>query len=275
MPRRRARRRDESGFTLVDVVASFVILGIVMAPLAMSLVEAMKVIPSSSTRSINATQRDRLQAQLQTDLSEAGQVVLEPSHDVNGNVTPSSATPTVGFQALPAQWVQATTPLFGNVAVCVTTPNAQIPVFETAVWDAATTPPYYAGTLNVESRYWNMAQYVMLFGAARPDGYIQVEVHRLTTTWDRATAAPSYPAADQSNLYLTTYCKSGEAVALVGTVAPSAFKSMDETATVLFLLHDSPSDAATATSASAALRDRCDTYIATPSTTAGLPRGTC
>jgi hypothetical protein len=255
----RASAHDERGFTLVDVVAAFTLTGIVIAPLAVMLNEGMTAIPAAGARSVNSSNRDRFQAAMQTDLSQAGQFVVEPSRDASGNTT---GTPTIAFQALPGNWVQASSV---SLNTCVTTASTvQEPFFDTGTWDASTTPPYITpagvtpANTNVESQNWAMVRYALLFRAPRQDGFIPVEVHRLTTTWDRSTAAPSYPAADSSNLYVSGFCKPGDWVTFLGGAPPNT-TNMHEVATILVQLRDSPSDALVTTNATTAIRDRCDT----------------
>ena len=76
-PGRRMRRplrtrppENEGGFTLVEVVASIVILGLVMAPLCMALFQAMNVVPASQSRTQAATDNDRIVTQFQSDISQ-------------------------------------------------------------------------------------------------------------------------------------------------------------------------------------------------------------
>ena len=71
MSRRPAPDRDESGFTLVEVIVYVVLIGIIIVPLATVTTQAIRFFPTSNARSQTAANLDRLQYQFADDVAEA------------------------------------------------------------------------------------------------------------------------------------------------------------------------------------------------------------
>ena len=69
--RRPAPDRDESGFTLVEVIVYVVLIGIIIVPLATVTTQAIRFFPTSNARSQTAANLDRLQYQFADDVAEA------------------------------------------------------------------------------------------------------------------------------------------------------------------------------------------------------------
>src|SRR3954447_7551598 len=66
------RRQDtELGFTLVELLITVVILGLVVGPLGIGLVQALRVIPDSGERTQAATDRDRALLVFADDVAQA------------------------------------------------------------------------------------------------------------------------------------------------------------------------------------------------------------
>ena len=102
---------DEGGFTLVELVVNFVIMGLVIVPLCMALSQAMKLIPQDGARTQLATDTSRLEGPFGNDIASSQKIqslIATPSlafdatgagtwtqQDTTGQVTCAQAT--VGF----------------------------------------------------------------------------------------------------------------------------------------------------------------------------------
>ncbi|HET9729451.1 MAG TPA: hypothetical protein VFR41_08535 [Acidimicrobiia bacterium] len=62
---------DEAGLTLVEMLATIIIMGLIIGPLSMAMVEALNIIPQSGQRTQSATDYSRLQQALADDASQA------------------------------------------------------------------------------------------------------------------------------------------------------------------------------------------------------------
>ena len=61
----------ERGFTLVETIATVVIMGLVMGPLAMTVVQALNLVPQSGQTTQNATDNQRVLTQFADDIAQA------------------------------------------------------------------------------------------------------------------------------------------------------------------------------------------------------------
>jgi hypothetical protein len=218
--RRRVGNDDrEAGFTLVDAVASFVIMGIVIAPLTIALVQAMNVIPSSGVRTHTATDMSRLQSVFTADVtqSQAAEIFLfvnpltlnlTPAYPPDGNA-PVTGPPAQNasrqwamtnlntWQQAPATaqaaWLACPPPLASNLASA----GLSVPIFDVSWSDgvaatgAAKNPPDLKVT------------YKAVF-TNDGSGARRVEIHRWVST-------SGQPETDQG-AYASGYCNKGEIV---------------------------------------------------------------
>lgn len=71
---RRHEPDDESGFTLVELVVNFVIMGLVIVPLCMALSQAMKLIPQDGARTQLATDTSRAEGPFGNDIASSQKI---------------------------------------------------------------------------------------------------------------------------------------------------------------------------------------------------------
>jgi hypothetical protein len=69
---RRLRNRSESGMTLTEVIATVVVMGLVIAPLSMTLLQAITLVPDASQRLTLSADNDILVSTLSDDVAQAG-----------------------------------------------------------------------------------------------------------------------------------------------------------------------------------------------------------
>ncbi|GIU90683.1 MAG: hypothetical protein KatS3mg010_1782 [Acidimicrobiia bacterium] len=98
--RRGRRERTESGFTLVEMITSIVLMGIVIAPLGIAFTQAITLVPENKARTDAAIDRTFLLNRFSDDLANAQgffwNVLPPPGEHVHG--CPSDATgPAVLF----------------------------------------------------------------------------------------------------------------------------------------------------------------------------------
>ena len=95
-------RRDEDGYTLVELLATVVIMGIVMAPLSMVVVQSLTLVPQAGARTHSAIAHQRIINQFATDAATAN-----PScHEV--------ACPSPGSVLVMSQWKSPYTAVDGG-----------------------------------------------------------------------------------------------------------------------------------------------------------------
>ena len=99
-----SQSRDERGFTLVELLTAIVVLGLIMAPLTMAVVQAMRVVPQSNTRTGVATDAARLLTTFTRDIGNAnsqwanasGKILNTPVNAWDGTSTGTVACPASG-----------------------------------------------------------------------------------------------------------------------------------------------------------------------------------
>jgi prepilin-type N-terminal cleavage/methylation domain-containing protein len=181
----------ERGFTLVEMVATIVIMGLVMAPLCMALLQAMNLIPASSARTQVATDTDRLVSQFSDDVAQTQDYVNNPAN--------TAGDPNSIYWML--YGLASDTQSQGTIPCPASAPTPVISLLVTPFWYDLTTavPPDHPQTI----AFWRLKFTNPGGGSTR----LMVEVQRSA---DNAT----WPT------YLTAYCAPGLSVATVTTRAP-------------------------------------------------------
>jgi hypothetical protein len=196
-----SKRRDEAGFTLVDVVASVVLMGIVIGPLSISLVQSLQLVPAAGGRTQGATDREAVVRWYAQDISGANGVA---TYNTDTN---SWLLGTVAVLNSPANvWDQGT-----GTVTCKppgTTPDTNL--FSTLsqdlsrIPDATVNPPVVAADSMLTTWY--------LRWTAAPGPVTTVELRR--SIFDITTLTTV-----RDTTLMTKYCKGSETVATV-TITP-------------------------------------------------------
>ncbi len=205
-----ARRADAAGFTVVDVIASVVITGIVIAPMSIALVQALNLVPESGARTTAATDMDRLQAAMNDDVAQAQslELFLTPTFTTSGGTT-TGATAGAAFP----QWTEvsatkwSSTPLTGWLALAAITGCPTLPIrsgtVTTPLFDSSWSDGLDAATRGLKSPPDVLVKYELWFSNAQP-GLFRVDVHRLIST--------SGSALSDQGVYASGYCGAGDTI---------------------------------------------------------------
>src|SRR4051794_3785532 len=174
---------SEAGMTLVEMLATIVIMGLVMGPLTMAFVQAINLIPASSARTQAATDADRLLMDFSNDVAQA---------QIYRNYAPPGQ---VYFLALAGSFpaLGPTAPVAGPLTCALTIPPVGTPV-KTDMTDFWWTDKAQAGATQ-QSASWQLLQ-------SNAAGRVRVDVRRSSdagATWTTS---------------LTEYCTPGQ-----GTIA--------------------------------------------------------
>jgi type II secretory pathway pseudopilin PulG len=253
---RRRRARDEGGFTLVDVIASMVIMGIIIVPLGSVLFQAMKTIPSNGGRAQAATDTSRLESQLIDDINQMQWSNLQTPWNSNG-VTPLGNTAMLDQQ--PAHAIAFKTVAATNYS-CVTAVAGPVePIIGTFnLWDASQNFVYHGATDpfntfhnndKVGNQTWIGHVYKMRFTRdARNVALAKVEVFRTVLNYDLTKnvdplAIPPNPTQVNEAPIMTGYCKTGDTV-VTGNAkpVPSGNGNSSEEVNLVFKLRGGPTD---------------------------------
>ena len=218
---RRLRNRSQAGLTLPELVTTVVIMGLVIAPLSMTLVQAITLVPDSSQRLTLSADNDILVSTLSDDVAQAAAIW---HYGVNGTTGLFIANATA---ASPASWVFNDVPPSGSPypsgITCTNTTDALgLPLLK--VWHFDSSGP---GAPIPQVIY-----YVAITGSGT---YRKVVV---TREYDNNLAAATPPPT--TSVMLEGYCTSPtDAPALVGAKRPgNPAGSTNERVTLLFMLRD-------------------------------------
>jgi prepilin-type N-terminal cleavage/methylation domain-containing protein len=96
-------RANERGLTLIELVATITIMGVIMVPLSTALIEALQTAPAASVRTQMATDTDHLGATLDDDVQQAGQLQLMCGVTSAGTVSNGCSGLTTAAAMMP--WV--------------------------------------------------------------------------------------------------------------------------------------------------------------------------
>ena len=67
-------RGGEHGFTMIELVTTVVIMGLIVVPLSMIALQALQLVPATGARTQGATDRSRLISQFSDDVANAQQI---------------------------------------------------------------------------------------------------------------------------------------------------------------------------------------------------------
>lgn len=247
---RRVYHTDD-GFTLVELMMTIVIMGIVIAPLCMALVQTLNTIPTSGAGIQTSTDAGRLQTAMVDDIGQAqgidvymgsNGVYYIPLNDLplpafveNSPTSWSTTDNTSSLNQFPFKcqaWSQPWN-LFDVFQSSSLNANGTVP----GRTGATTTVDLYTATVTNVSGNWN-----------------KVVVHR----WVSNAGAPAFPAVGPApyaagtspgsftdtdpNGYLTGYCNSaspsgGETIARLSTTSYNDGGQTKESLAVTFTLH--------------------------------------
>ena len=203
---------DDEGFTLIEMMVTVVIMGIIIAPLTMLLIQSMLVVPQSSARTQAATDRDHLQEVMTGDIAQANHldVYAAPPGDNTAPRTVVDATYSQGT------WDIALTAQQKSTFLCPADPAVTaFQLFSTVSWDASRS----------NGQLHSLRRYTLLFTAAGADTagnrFVEVEVHRSTGTSGNADPGADQPLQDDGTSALSGYCRPNEQVAAVAATAPA------------------------------------------------------
>jgi hypothetical protein len=173
---------DEGGFTLVELVVNFVIMGLVIVPLCMALSQAMKLIPQDGARTQLATDTSRAEGPFGNDIAS--------SQKIQSLI----ASPALAFDATGAgAWTQLDT---NGQVTCAQTPVGAFGIFLLLNWTdvltGSTTQQHFynvawtsSGSLTKVSLYRDNANPPLVTGYCQA-GDVPI---RLVTTAPTATKA--------------------------------------------------------------------------------------
>ncbi len=200
-----ARRsaRDERGFTLVELVMTITIMGLVITPLSMAMIQALTLIPTSGARTQTATDGVRLQSALVSDISQA------QGMDWIGFYPGSAAPLPIFAEATPTSWVGG----YEWANIGFTCQAGTSVMFDTWGSDGLTSSggvktPNTSGNPEPDTMYfWEL--WKTAYGSGQ-----KVEVHREVSTDGGATKTDLGP-------FMTGYCLSTDAKPAVVTASQS------------------------------------------------------
>jgi prepilin-type N-terminal cleavage/methylation domain-containing protein len=97
---------DKGGFTLVEVVMTVVIMGLIIAPLSMAMIQALNLVPQSGARTQDATDDQHALQQWADDVSQTERaLVANGPHSALGVLSPTQTLATWTMQN--ASWTFA------------------------------------------------------------------------------------------------------------------------------------------------------------------------
>jgi prepilin-type N-terminal cleavage/methylation domain-containing protein len=245
----RFRRRDhgEDGFTLVEMIATIVIMGIIVVPLTSALTQALKSVPESGGRTQQATDTSRLEARLIQDLTSSNwtQVITQPSLAVTDAAAYKPGGDSfVGSPAFVAKDVATQ-----SMACPATTSSAGFVTM--TVYDDVSDNYIFSG-LKVGGKKWNQHLYRVDFTRVG-SGIAAVKVTRANQTFVWDGSSPNAPLTDDLPL-LTGYCKTGDTAVVATTATAPSATSQAETYTVKFSVRPTASANPTVFTVSASQR---------------------
>jgi prepilin-type N-terminal cleavage/methylation domain-containing protein len=222
---RRAEHGVEAGFTLVEVTMTIVIMGVVIAPLCMAMIQALNTIPQSGAGIQHSTDTSQLQSAVQESITQA------QGYDV--------------FVGLSSGWNQLPFDAFHETSPTAWKPTDQSGILGLYPFKCATQASTNLGNQwNLFDAWWSSSVSAI---APRTDGGTRVELYTMDITvangtWDKVvvhqwvskvgapsanngfmdmTTSPSQNFTDTNpNGYLTGYCNSasgGETIASLAT----------------------------------------------------------
>jgi prepilin-type N-terminal cleavage/methylation domain-containing protein len=193
-----ANERSEHGFTLIELIATIVIMGLVFVPLCAAVNQALNLIPQASTRGDAATDMDRIQEQFAID-TESAQIWQ------NFAISQTTLDTNTWFpffaDAIPDPGYRPTTPEVGTIN-CQSSNTALI----------ATKTYHHDATSPTAHNNWE--QWQPNFTAIN-SGTTQVDLQRdeVDTTINPNVSTPWVT-------YTTAFCKPGDPVLTVTSFAP-------------------------------------------------------
>ncbi len=231
--RRVRKRSDESGFTLPEMVVTIAIMGIVIAPLSMALIQALTLVPQSGARTQTATDAIRLNNSFVGDVTQAQGIDMWFGGSwATHTWTAPTGQPTSEFaEANPTTWTQVTIPYGGSAPsqsyTCPGTSLAgtqSIDLFD--AWWSDT--PSFGNVAAASGR--TMAKYQLRFTTAPNTTTLQqVQV------W-RQTSVDGAAAIDDATPLLTGWCNGGDSIATVTALPTSDLGHAQETLSLTLFL---------------------------------------
>jgi prepilin-type N-terminal cleavage/methylation domain-containing protein len=219
--------RDQGGFTLVEMVATIVIMGIIVVPLTSALIQALNTVPTSGERTQQATDADRLEARLMQDLTTSNwtQVIKQPSL-----ATTDAAAYKPGGDSLTGSPAFVAHDVPTQSMACPATTTSAGFVTMTVYEDVS--DDYIWSGIKVGGKKWNQHLYRVDFTPAG-SGIAAVKVIRANQTfvWDGSSS--NTPLTDDLPL-LTGYCKTTDTAVVATTAAAPSATNQSETYTVKF-----------------------------------------
>ena len=252
-------RGNDRGYTLIEVIATVAIMGIILLPLTTAVLQAMKLVPASGSRTRVATDVERLTNALSDDIAQAETMTVQPAYTTAGNPVGSATNAiTNNPSGGPATFAAATL----RSTPCVNAAK-ELAVLSTTTWDAADDWTYQGDTvgyipknLYTHGRVWSFRQWAFKFTPL--GGVVKVEVFRQNLTWDFTPVSPNTMISsggyvDEPTPYLTGYCQPSDTnVVQVSATAPAA--GANEEVQLIVQLRNTSSDPVTKTVIDAAAR---------------------
>jgi prepilin-type N-terminal cleavage/methylation domain-containing protein len=192
----RERARDERGFTLVEMLATIVIMGLVVAPLTAALMEAINLIPAAGDRTKLATDTVLVEKQFSDDVADAQ-----------------------FFWNIPASAVPFQEPATGAWTLANSTSPTQ------SCGAAANVFAFYAAWTDTGAGATDTRAKAALWAWGVTGSGTTQQVVLTRTFWpDTSSGHTNDPAVTM----LTGYCKSGDNFFSVNTTAPTANQSYED-----------------------------------------------
>jgi prepilin-type N-terminal cleavage/methylation domain-containing protein len=228
---------DEHGFTLVEMLAAIVIMGLVLAPLCTAFMQAMTLIPANGARTQAATDADRLQTTLGNDITQAQLINIYKAPAATGVVTPAGDN-KAALQHVP--WANSWAYLdvvapYATVPCVIAASTVVADFISTTTWDG--TEDYKLNpTTSVGGHKWHGYVTRVHFIPVNAS-WAKVEIHRWDSLTDFANSANNVTLADEGGSYLSGYCKAGETDVANAQVSKPTGTAKNETVRAAFRLH--------------------------------------
>jgi prepilin-type N-terminal cleavage/methylation domain-containing protein len=199
--KRRRGTRSDDGYTLVEMIAAIVIMGLVIAPLCTAMIQSMKLVPTSGDRAQVATDSDRMVRQFSNDVGNAQSLTNGGTQVFNTASTP--------------KWTQNSS---GPTGYACDTTHTPPQFLEGAITIFGTSDQGAAGDRTAKTGLW----------------YTRIGSGTIRSFKLRRTVV----GADDT-VYINAYCQQGDNPVTIETIAPNVSTNVHEVMKLTLRLRDS------------------------------------